>query len=74
MKCRSMSDSEESEISPKNYRWPLFVGVFVVLWVLFTMLWMVWGASQTKKEKEHRRQMDSFGNQLEQINRADDHE
>tara|TARA_Y100001934_G_C12104027_1_gene655319 strand:- start:574 stop:780 length:207 start_codon:yes stop_codon:yes gene_type:complete len=62
-----MPNPDESEISPKNYRWPLFACLFAILWVLLTVLWMAWGVNQTKKEKEQRLQMDPFGNQLEQV-------
>ena len=69
-----MSASEENIISLTNYRWPFFAGLFGVLWVLFAVLWMMWGANQTRKEKEHRRQVDAFGNKLEQIDQLKHHE
>jgi len=69
-----MSGSEGNTISQTYYRWPFFVGLFGVLWILFTVLWMIWGANQTRKEKEQRRQLDVFGNQLEQVDQLKDNE
>ncbi|SVE03938.1 uncharacterized protein METZ01_LOCUS456792 [marine metagenome] len=66
--------SEERKVSPPNYRWPFIVGGFVVLWMLLAVVWMMWGANQTRKEGERRRHLDSFGNQLNQPNRVDDYE
>ena len=71
---RRMSGSEENIISLTNYRWPFFAGLFGVLWVLFAVLWMMWGANQTRKEKEQRRQLDAFGNQLNQIDQQKNYE
>tara|TARA_Y100000588_G_C14255338_1_gene925186 strand:+ start:1464 stop:1673 length:210 start_codon:yes stop_codon:yes gene_type:complete len=69
-----MPVSDEPKKLPPNYRWPFFAGLFGVLWVLLAVLWMVWGVNQTKKEKEQRRRLDAFGNNLEHIDQLEKYE
>ena len=69
-----MSVSEERKVSPQNYRWPFIVGGFAVLWMVLTVVWMLWGANQTRQEGERRRNLDPYGNQIYQTNRIGDHE
>ncbi len=54
---------EENTTLPPTYRWPYFVGGFVILWVVLTVVWMLWGVKQTKAEREMRERLDAFGNE-----------
>jgi hypothetical protein len=69
-----MPVSEESNISPSNYRWPFFVAGLVALWIVITVIWMFWGVDQVRQDREQGRKSYPFGNQLNQTNRSDEHE
>ena len=69
-----MPVSEESNISPLNYRWPFFVAGLVALWIITTVIWMVCGVGQVRQDREQGRESNPFGNQLNQTNRLDEHE
>tara|TARA_B100000959_G_C14537758_1_gene442267 strand:- start:214 stop:438 length:225 start_codon:yes stop_codon:yes gene_type:complete len=69
-----MPVSEESNISSPNYRWPFFVAGSVALWIIITVIWMVWGVDQARQDREQGRESYPYGNQLNQSNRFDDHE
>jgi len=69
-----MPVSKESNISPFNYRWPFFVAGLVALWIIITVIWMVWGVGQVRQDREQGKESYPFGNQLNQTNRSDEHE
>ena len=56
-----MPAPEENTTLPPTYRWPYFVGGFVILWIVLTVAWMVWGVGQTQRERELRQHRDAFG-------------
>ncbi len=58
---------QENETAPATtvrpaYRWPYFLGAFVLLGMVLAVMWTLWGVNQTREQREDRKNRDAFGN------------
>ena len=57
-----MTPPDNAPESLPTYRWPYFLGAFVVLGIVVGILWTLWSIRMTAEQREKRRGLDHFGN------------
>ena len=55
--------------SPPTYRWPYFLGAFVLLGIVLGLMWTFWSVRMTAEQRKDRERLDDFGHpKMEKIN------
>jgi hypothetical protein len=63
-----MTPPDNAPESLPTYRWPYFLGAFVVLGIVIGIMWTFWSIRMTEEQRDKRRGLDPFGHPIHQTN------
>ena len=63
-----MTTPSNAPVSPPAYRWPYFLGAFVLLGFAIGIMWIFWSIRMTAEQRQEREALDEFGHPAVQTN------
>ena len=63
-----MTPPDNAPESLPTYRWPYFLGAFVLLGIVLGIMWTLWSIRMTTDQRKEREALDSFGHPKMQTN------
>ena len=56
-----MTSSDNPPEMPPTYRWPYFLGAFVLLGIVLGLMWTLWSIRMTAEQRKNHEKLDEFG-------------
>ena len=56
-----MTSSDNLPELPPTYRWPYFLGAFVLLGIVLGLMWTLWSIRMTAEQRNDHEKLDEFG-------------
>jgi len=56
-----MTPSDNVPELPPTYRWPYFLGAFVLLGIVLGLMWTFWSIRMTAEQRKDHEKLDDFG-------------
>jgi hypothetical protein len=65
-----MTPPDNAPESLPTYRWPYFLGAFVLLGIVIGIMWTLWSIRMTIDQRKEREALDDFGQPKIQTNKV----